>query len=42
MMGGDVDANNAGLTDLRVLTLAIDPAAPATLYAGTDTVACSA
>ena len=33
--GGDWSAINTGLTTTVVLALAIDPATPATLYAGT-------
>ena len=34
--GGKWDAVNTGLTATNVLALAVDPATPATLYAGTD------
>ena len=34
--GGNWSAVNTGLTDTDVRALAIDPATPATLYAGTD------
>ena len=39
--GGNWSVVNTGLADTNVHALAIDPATPATLYAGTWAAACS-